>query len=134
MQTANPKIPKDKKPPPLRLLSRLAFRLPEQVANDWRKQAGAAGISLSDWLRAKVDVAQTTGIAPPAKAPKRRKYTPVDPALLFQVAQIGNNLNQIARHINSRNVSITSVHVLALLTSIRRDLSEMIDTRSKQDA
>jgi len=114
--------------------ARLAFRLPEHIAQSWRDQAAAAGTSLSDWVRAKVDTAQVTGIAAPAKLPKRRSYTPADPELLRQVAAIGNNLNQLARSVNSRYEAISSVQIISVLSSIRNNLNILIEIRGAKNA
>ena len=85
--------------------ARLAFRLPMDVAESWRTAARAAGLSISDWLRAQVRVdGQDTVITykpSPQKVPKRREHVPVDPALVRAVATAGNNLNQIARRLNA---------------------------------
>lgn len=133
MPTANTKLPEQPPAaPPPRLVARLAFRLPDDVAESWRQQAAGSGSSLSDWVRSKVDAAQTTGIASPAKAPKRRHYTPVDPELLRHVAMIGNNLNQIARGVNSQN-GVATIEILASLSSLRQDLSILIDKNSEAD-
>jgi hypothetical protein len=52
----------------------------------------------------------------------QRKFIPVDPALLRQVAMAGNNLNQIARKLNTEKSSIDAIQLLAQLASIQRDL------------
>lgn len=128
MQTSNTELPGQPQAAlPPRLVARLAFRLPDDIAKSWRKKAKDSGTSLSDWVRSKVDAAQVTGIASPAKAPKRRHYAPVDPELLRQVALIGNNLNQIARAVNKSEAGITAVKILVSLSSIRQDLSLLID-------
>ena len=110
-------------------MSRLGFRLPKEVADDWHAQAESVGKSLSDWIRSAIDEQQQTGIASPAKAPKRKNYTPVDPDLLRQVAMIGNNLNQLARIANSF-ITIDSINLLSSLSSLRHDLSVLIDKNS----
>ena len=139
--TANTKKPKQPKPPMLlkckRLddagdlidMDRLGFRLPKEVADDWRQQAKNSGKSLSDWIRSKIDADQQSGIATPSAAPKRKIYTPVDPDLLRQVATIGNNLNQLARIANSFS-TIDSINLLSSLSSLRQDLSVLIDKNS----
>lgn len=139
--TANAKKPKQPKPPMLlkrkRLdedgdltdMDRLGFRLPKDVADDWREQAKNSGKSLSDWIRSKIDANQQTGISTPSAAPKRKNYTPADPDLLRQVAMIGNNLNQIARIANSFS-AIDSINLLSSLSSLRNDLSVLIDKNS----
>jgi len=48
---------------------------------------------------------------------------PVDPALLRQLAGIGNNLNQVARKVNTQEWSGSDrVHVIAALAAIEREL------------
>ena len=55
------------------------------------------------------------------------------PPLLRQFASVGNNLNQIARKINSGQWSgHDRVHVMAALMAIGRELSELRDEVRKQ--
>lgn len=51
---------------------------------------------------------------------------PVDPALLRQLAGMGNNLNQIARRVNSGEWGPADrVQVIAALAGIERELAEL---------
>lgn len=51
---------------------------------------------------------------------------PVDPALLRQLAGIGNNLNQIARRVNSGEWGpVDRVAILAALSAVERELAEV---------
>ncbi|MFC0269835.1 MobC family plasmid mobilization relaxosome protein [Kushneria aurantia] len=51
---------------------------------------------------------------------------PVDPALLRQLAGIGNNLNQIARRVNSGEWgAVDRVAILAALSAVERELAEV---------
>jgi|TARA_B100000929_G_C15316637_1_gene355748 hypothetical protein len=51
---------------------------------------------------------------------------PADPALLRQLAGIGNNLNQIARRVNSGEWGpVDRVAVIAALSAVERELSEL---------
>ncbi|MBE0401918.1 MobC family plasmid mobilization relaxosome protein [Halomonas sp. FME1] len=51
---------------------------------------------------------------------------PVDPALLRQLAGIGNNINQIARRVNSGEWgAVDRVAVIAALSAVERELSEL---------
>jgi len=100
------------------LSARLTFRLPETVAEDWRRQADRAGLSLSDFVRAAVDTHQATGIAPPGRRRASRSSTPADPALVRQIAWIGNNLNQVARWANRNNGSSTAAEVVQVLVHL----------------
>ena len=54
---------------------------------------------------------------------KPRTALAVDPALLRQLASIGNNINQIARRVNSGEwMALDRLHVVAALTAIERGL------------
>ena len=54
---------------------------------------------------------------------KPRTALAVDPALLRQLASIGNNINQIARRVNSGEwAALDRLHVVAALTAIERGL------------
>lgn len=53
-----------------------------------------------------------------------RGPTPVDPALLRQLASIGNNLNQIARRVNTAEWGPADrVSIIAALGAIERELA-----------
>jgi len=115
---------------PRSLDKRLAFRLPADVADLWKATAEAAGLSLSDWLRAQVRVEGAdivvTRKPTPQKMPVSREHVPVDPALVRAVANAGNNLNQIARHLNSGE-SLTPAAILVVLTEAEQRLQEILD-------
>ena len=125
-KSASPKRPS--------LDARLAFRLPKTVAADWRARAAVAGVSLSDWLRLKVDADQATGVAPPGRRPARRSFVPVDPELLRQLAAIGNNVNQIARRVNSLSSGVDRVELLVELAGIRDELRAIRQREGGGDA
>ncbi len=122
-QSQNQKPPAD---------ARLAFRLPSAVADVWRQQADRAGLSLSDWLRSQIDERQATGIAPPSKRPRKRNYTPADPELVRQVAWIGNNINQIAKWVNSNKSGIESVELLTHLSALSKAVSFLLPQQGAQ--
>jgi hypothetical protein len=58
----------------------------------------------------------------------KRKTTPppprTDPELLYQLARIGNNINQIARKVNADR-SIDKVKLLVVLDEIRQELARL---------
>lgn len=86
--------------------TRLSFRVPEEVARHWKQSADAAGLSLSDWIRKQVgsdpDKVPATMQRRPCPSRRRSKLDPeTEGKLALQVARVGNNLNQIARALNS---------------------------------
>lgn len=114
--------------------ARLAFRLPSAVADDWRRQADRAGLSLSDWLRSQIDERQQTGIAPPRTRRTRRNYIPADPELVRQLAWIGNNINQLARWVNTNKSGIEAVELLAHLSALSHSFSSLLPQQAKRAA
>ena len=79
---------------------------------DWRAKAAAAGVQLSALVREAM--ARTrTWTAPAAEVERERTK---------QVARIGNNLNQIARWVNTHKAAIEAVEVIVHLIAIERAL------------
>ncbi len=79
---------------------------------DWRAKAAAAGVPLSALVREAM--ARTrTWTAPAAEVERERTK---------QVARIGNNLNQIARWVNTHKAAIEAVEVIVHLIAIERAL------------
>jgi hypothetical protein len=111
----------------------LAVRVPLSVAVQWRASAAAAGLSLADWLRHAVDPTQVKVVG--RQSPRRRpKLTPTnvgDQALIFEIAKIGNNLNQIARWVNTYRSTVDSVQVLVALSAIERQLGIALHSATK---
>lgn len=73
-------------------------------------------ITMSEFVRNSVN----TKIAN-APLPKSKKvYRVADPKVLFEVNKIGNNLNQIARQLNSKKDDISNIEILTKLVSIEK--------------
>lgn len=64
-----------------------------------------------------------------ASVPRSRKVPDVDPALLRQLASIGNNLNQIARTLNQKS-ALERIQLISMLTSIQRELDKIREEHS----
>ena len=86
---------------------------------DWRAKAAAAGVPLSALVREAM--ARTrTWTAPAAEVERERTK---------QVARIGNNLNQIARWVNTHKAAIEAVEVIVHLIAIERALRALVPAR-----
>lgn len=96
-------------------LSRIEIRLSPEEKASWEERASASGLNLSDLIRHAVE-----GTKPP-----RRKRIDVDPALVRQVAQIGNNLNQLARWANRDKSKVDAMAVIARLIDIDREVAAL---------
>ena len=80
----------------------------------WRDKAASAGVSPSALLREAM--ARTRTWTAPAIA--------VESERIRQIARIGNNLNQIARWVNTHRTAAEAVSVIAHLVSFERALRE----------
>ena len=104
--------------------AKVTVRLPEQVAAGWRAEAAAAELTVSDWVRGQVAAARPgepagwVGRRPPRRRTGlgRAVAPPVDPAVVVQLARIGNNLNQVARHLNATGGPLTVAGLVTLQT------------------
>lgn len=87
-------------------------------------QARAGDAPLSGWLR---DLA--LGEAPAKRTRSSGPAPKADPALVAQVAKIGNNLNQMARALNECRLvgdAVQLVEVAAQLAAVRADLLSLL--------
>lgn len=96
---------------------RIEVRTTAEEKRHWQEIAASRGMDLSSLIRSLM-----TG-----QRRSRRKPPPVaDPALLRQLASIGNNLNQLARVSHwyaRRGEAIPAAAILARLIEIDRELS-----------
>lgn len=108
--------------------TRIGLRLQPEDADAWRAAALTCGMNLSDWLRLAVRagagaVTPTSGRRTPDRHKpdlSKRRYTAVDPALLFQLSQAGNSLNQCAQRLNSQHVIGQAIDLLNAAQSLKR--------------
>ena len=106
-----------------------SLRLDPATLAKWRQGASDEGLTLSDWLRAKVDADQQTHISPARSRRERDPRHLADPALMRQLAALGSNLNQIARSLNECRLvgaPVRLVEVLALLRSIEAEAAHLL--------
>ena len=106
-----------------------SLRLSPETLLNWRTQAEAANLSLSDWLREKVDASEMTGLPPPSSGYGQSNVLAIDPLLVQQLAQIGNNLNQLARALNtSKKIGhpIDVAQALTVLVAIEQQISPVL--------
>lgn len=114
-----------KRPPPL--TQRVTLRLPADTAADWRRHADAADITLSDWVRRRVDGGHAVLAVRPRQQRRLRTLT-ADPVLLRQLAATGSNVNQIARVLNSIGLTPGDhAQLLAELAAIQRELHRLAE-------
>ena len=110
----------------------LTVRLGEDELERLREFARLAGFSMAEYVRTLLLQGGGCVEDPPKTSRQRRTALVADPALLYQVARIGNNLNQISRRVNSseRGKGL-DVQVLLSLISIERALSSLFSGEGK---
>ena len=89
----------------------------------WHAKARSAGLSLSALVRRSIG---RTRIWTAARADLER-------ARLVQLARIGNNLNQIARWVNTHKGGAEAVQVVAHLVALRREIRAFAGVQEPSD-
>lgn len=107
-----------------------AVRIPESLSIRIRREAAESGRSLGDHVRARMsyDEAKPLGKRSPRKREKLAEVSAADPALLRQLGSIGNNINQLARAVNSDLLGGTPVQnaqVMMILRAIELKLNRL---------
>lgn len=94
----------------------IKLRVSDEERSRWLLKAQDAGVTLSALIRQGLEGA-------PVRRPRRRVET--DPALLRELARIGNNLNQIARWANRNKQGAEAQGILVALIEIDRELAAL---------
>lgn len=110
-------------------MARIEIRASESDRQHWSEKAKAAGLTLSGLIR------QALSNAPmPRRRRRRRKRAEVDPALLRELARIGNNLNQLARWANRDKKAVEARAVIARLIEIDREIDAIREAHAPRSA
>lgn len=105
----------------------LTIRLGSDELERLRALANLAGISMAEYTRGQLLREGKAAAGVPKTRRRRSMSTVADPSLLAHLARIGNNLNQIARRVNSLETGKgVQVEILYQLVSIERDLSSFL--------
>ena len=100
----------------------IGLRIDSATLATWSSQARAAGLSISEWARLRIAGGQALRYL------RRRDPPPADPRLLAAIARAGNNLNQIARAGNRRQLP-EQIDLLEQLIRIERALNDLVPPR-----
>lgn len=95
--------------------TRLDVRCSRAEIGEWKKRAQEHELSLSAYARSCLN-----------KGPAVSRVVKVDPALIRQIAAIGNNLNQLTRRVNTSLRSPDRVVILQVLEAIKGDLEKIL--------
>jgi len=95
-------------------------KISESEKESWQSLAEADDLTLSDLIRQHMGAAQMVHREPV----KKRRVKRIDPALIRELAKIGNNLNQISRWANTYKSDAEAMAVLRALLSVERQLAD----------
>lgn len=105
-------------------------KVSEKERDQWQALAEERELTVADLIRQSVGL-EVLGMEPKRKSrPVRR----TDPALIRQLARIGNNLNQIARWANTYKSDAEAEAVIQALLSIERLLFSYCPGQSQEKA
>ena len=99
------------------------IRARESERTEWHTKARRAGLSLSALVRRAIERTQTWTVA----------HSEVERARVVELARIGNNLNQIARWVNTHKARAEAVQVVAHLLALRREIRSFAGVEEPTD-
>ena len=102
----------------------ILIKLTEAEREAWRCRAQSEGLTVADLIRSRM-ATKAVGRSPIPRRVRRPATAPAE--LVAQVARLGNNLNQIARHLNRGAWGPGDrVAVLTALATIERGLGRLL--------
>lgn len=106
-------------------------RVNEAEREQYQRMATAADMPLSDLIRQRM---QQPIVAAPRAKQRRLRTDTADPALMRQLAAIGNNLNQLARAANRHGLRSTdTAMVLAYLSGVQDEIRALRESQPAQE-
>ena len=97
----------------------ISIRLTDEEKLDWELKAHAAGLTISQLAREAMNRVKVMNVSDRAVLIKRT----------YQIAKIGNNLNQIARWANTYTNTVEAVEVITYLIAIEKALLALKSTK-----
>jgi uncharacterized protein (DUF1778 family) len=113
----------------------LKVRLSESQHSEIKESAENLGVSISTYVLNRCLNLKFKAKDIPSRVVKKETkivYSDVaqsDPKLIFEVAKIGNNINQLARKINQHDDSMQASELLIALQSISESLRELTNVK-----
>ncbi|VEP14186.1 Mobilization protein [Hyella patelloides LEGE 07179] len=101
----------------------ISIRLTDEEKLDWELKAHAAGLSISQLAREAMNRVKVMNVGDRAIQIQRT----------YQIAKIGNNLNQIARWANTYTNTIEAVEVITYLIAIEKALLALKFTKGSEE-
>lgn len=99
--------------------AKVDLRLTTDEAARWRAEAEGLGVSLGEWIRARVECGKV-------EHPVQRIEVVADPETRRNLGAMGSNLNQLARAVNQCGFDPDdSARLLAYLAAMNAELAEI---------
>ena len=99
-------------------LAIISMRMKPEEKLSWQDRAQSAGMTLADFIRDKMDGAESVHRAPRRRRPSRK----ADPMLLIRLGRVGSNLNQLAKWANTYKSAADAHYILLALLAIEQAL------------
>lgn len=106
------------------------LRLPEKYIEELKAKSAEMEITVADLIRSRIADESIKPLVQPLKRKRPKlssKYIMVDPVIVREFARIGNNMNQVARWVNTYKSRADSLEVLYFLTVIEFMMAEAIN-------
>jgi len=89
------------------------------------ERAKENGTNISEYIRQKLDLnLDKNDTRKKYKEHEKVTYKKADPQLIYQLAKIGTNLNQIAKQLNQKK-DVSTIEILESLISIEKKIKEI---------
>lgn len=105
------------------------LRLPEKYIEELKAKSAEMEITVADLIRSRIVDESVKPLVQPLRRKRPRlssKYIMTDPALLREFARIGNNMNQVARWVNTNKSRAESLEVLYFLAAIEHRMNDAL--------
>ncbi len=96
-------------------MAKIQIRIDDCTKAKWLLKAKEQGTTLTELIVTAVDGTKIS----------RRKRINVDPALIRELARLGNNLNQIAKWANHYKAGANALAIIAELINIDREIARI---------
>jgi len=91
-----------------------------------KQKADENNVTIAQYIRKKLELElKKNDTRKIYKKHEKVTYKKADPNLIYQLNKIGNNLNQIAKKINSKK-NINNIDILQTLANIEKDLEKIL--------
>lgn len=106
---------------------KILLRVSADERERWQSVAERDGVTVADLIRRRLDGDSASAVGRAPASQRRRDRPTAPPELVSGIARLGNNLNQVGRWVNTHKSAAEAVEVLAALSAIDQQLSDLVD-------